>query len=343
VHCHGDIVDNMDDGHTIPTYEPSLVTPAPSRGEGLPLNSRGKGAGACDYCHDDGISDEGVDVGTNMNNHHNTGFLAQGKCSWCHDFTGCEDCSGGACGFCHSMPQGAEEERDQITGEGGQFEKLSHHVGPDVIAEDCMVCHDLTYHLDGDSGTIPDPQVYLKDPDGGPSITYDGTPESLETFCINCHDGDGADGNLIPFSDGMTVPNVKGVAGSMWDDSAHAQIGFAANENNPITCFGDGMTTGCHTSVHGSDYEKLLPESPIDQFCYNCHTEGLLENNSISLWDIPYCWGTDCDDKGSHTGLDNQAVLTGSRQSRGKLDQKQQGRQYRGNSSKYDKYDYREP
>jgi predicted CXXCH cytochrome family protein len=245
-----------------------------------------------------------------MNNHHNTGFLAQGKCNWCHDFTGCTDCSGGACGFCHSSAQGAEGERGQITGEGGQFEKLSHHVGPDVIAEDCMVCHDLTYHLDGDIGTIPDPQVYLRDVDGGPSIIYDGTPESLETFCINCHDGDGADGNLIPFSDGMTVPNVKGVAGSMWADSAHAQIGYSENGNNPITCFGDGMTTGCHTSVHGSDYEKLLPESPIDQFCYNCHTEGLLENNSISLWDIPYCWGTNCEDRGSHTGNDNQAILT---------------------------------
>jgi mono/diheme cytochrome c family protein len=96
------------------------------------------------------------------------------------------------------MPQG---ERRQIADDGGDFDKTSHHVIGDVNSTDCIVCHDLTYHLDGDPGTIPAPQVYLKDPDGGDSIIYDGTPESLETFCINCHDSDGANGNLTPFSD----------------------------------------------------------------------------------------------------------------------------------------------
>jgi predicted CXXCH cytochrome family protein len=146
-----------------------------------------------------------------------------------------------------------------------------------------MVCHDLTYHLDGDSGTIPDPQVYLNDPDGGPSIIYDGTPESLTTFCINCHDSDGANGSLTPFSDTVIVPNVKGVAGSMWADSAHAQRGYQENGGNPITCFGDGMTTGCHSNAHGSDNDKLLAAGPeIDQFCYNCHTQGKVMNDAIS-------------------------------------------------------------
>ncbi len=58
VSCHGDIVDNVNDGHYIPTYQPSEVTPSSSCGDGLPLNSRGKGAGACDYCHDD----DGLDI-----------------------------------------------------------------------------------------------------------------------------------------------------------------------------------------------------------------------------------------------------------------------------------------
>ena len=53
VSCHGDIVDNMNDGHYIPTYPISPDTPSSSDGDGLPLNSRGNGAGACNYCHDD--------------------------------------------------------------------------------------------------------------------------------------------------------------------------------------------------------------------------------------------------------------------------------------------------
>jgi hypothetical protein len=51
--CHG-FVNNPFDGHIVPTYQPSLVTPTRSQGDGLPLNSRGNGAGACNYCHDNG-------------------------------------------------------------------------------------------------------------------------------------------------------------------------------------------------------------------------------------------------------------------------------------------------
>ncbi|NIN34079.1 MAG: hypothetical protein GTO60_02790, partial [Gammaproteobacteria bacterium] len=38
--CHGSLVDDIGDGHTIPTYNPSLVTPSPSGGDGLPGNGR---------------------------------------------------------------------------------------------------------------------------------------------------------------------------------------------------------------------------------------------------------------------------------------------------------------
>ncbi|NIN35709.1 MAG: hypothetical protein GTO60_11735, partial [Gammaproteobacteria bacterium] len=83
VFCHGDIVDNMDDGHTIPSYEPSLATPSPSGGDGLPLNSEGNGAGACDYCHSTGTGDPlvpgtdtatGIIVHSNARTHHFTGL-----------------------------------------------------------------------------------------------------------------------------------------------------------------------------------------------------------------------------------------------------------------------------
>ena len=212
-------------------------------------------------------------------------------CDTCH--TGSEDGKysrtpiGGlvGCGTCHSSAQGASEERRQITSTGGDFEKNSHHIDGSVTDDDCLVCHDTTYHQDGDSGTIPDPKVYLNDPDGGAPIVYEGTPESLENFCLNCHDSDGANGNTTPLSDGKTVPNVKGVAGSLWQDSAHNQRGYSENGDSPITCMGDGSTTGCHGNAHGSDNEKLLSSGSgvaIDTFCYRCHTQGMITNNAIS-------------------------------------------------------------
>ena len=98
--CHGTIVDDIGDGHTIPTYAPSLVTPLPSGGDGEPLNIEGNGAGACDYCHSTGTGNPlipgtdgltGVQVYSNGELHHNTGvYLSetgasnQNTCNWCH-------------------------------------------------------------------------------------------------------------------------------------------------------------------------------------------------------------------------------------------------------------------
>lgn len=81
--CHGDLVDDMTDGHHVPSYTPSLVTPYRSGGAGLPLNVNGDGAGGCDYCHDDdGLATPLIE--NNMNLHHGTGLDA-GNCTWCHD------------------------------------------------------------------------------------------------------------------------------------------------------------------------------------------------------------------------------------------------------------------
>ena len=107
VSCHGDIVDNMDDGHAIPAYDPSNVTPSPSEGAGP------GGSGACDYCHDAGAdtsTGEVIQVVNNEDAHHNTGVdrsptgvINQDACLWCHNFSGlpseydirtCEGCHG---------------------------------------------------------------------------------------------------------------------------------------------------------------------------------------------------------------------------------------------------------
>ena len=112
--CHGTLVDDIGDGHIIPLYAPSLVTPAPSEGNGLPLNSYGNGAGACDYCHDQDTMPPAapVEIYRNADTHHNTGVYINevgvqnnGACLWCHFITipplppeynirACEGCHG---------------------------------------------------------------------------------------------------------------------------------------------------------------------------------------------------------------------------------------------------------
>ena len=91
--CHGTLVDDIGDGHAIPFYAPSLVTPAPSDGDGLPLNAYGNGAGACDYCHDQDTMPPAapVEIYRNADTHHNTGVYINevaeannNACVWCH-------------------------------------------------------------------------------------------------------------------------------------------------------------------------------------------------------------------------------------------------------------------
>lgn len=107
--CHGTLVDDIGDGHAIPTYDPSLVTPSTRGGDGSPLNAYGNGAGACDYCHDQDAAPPTTptDIYSNADTHHNAGvyiseygFVDQNKCFWCHgtvstlDIRVCENCHG---------------------------------------------------------------------------------------------------------------------------------------------------------------------------------------------------------------------------------------------------------
>lgn len=156
--CHGSLVDNMEDGHTIPTYDPSSETPLPSGGIELPLNGEGNGAGACDYCHSTGTGDPttpGIDAFTGVlvysseDTHHETGFWggvgAHGfVCSWCHNFNlpeneqirVCENCHG--LDSLHSIAVDADGSGEVIIG----AEPAGYsHVGHD---DDCSGCHGYT-------------------------------------------------------------------------------------------------------------------------------------------------------------------------------------------------------
>jgi hypothetical protein len=141
--CHGDIVDNRDDGHFIPTFDPMPETPKRNGGTGLPFNSRGDGAGACNYCHNDGICPpEVIPVETNKTTHHNTGFGNDNtKCNWCHDFTIpfegqiriCENCHGRD--SLHNIQ--ADSDGDGVINPGIEQPFYGHIGNPD----DCWGCH----------------------------------------------------------------------------------------------------------------------------------------------------------------------------------------------------------
>ena len=184
------------------------------------------------------------------------------------------------CEGCHLGTVGGN--RRPIVGDNGDFTMNSHHVKGTVKSIDCLACH---YTGDHTSGIVK-----LVDPDQSVNVIYEydpAAPEELEPFCLGCHDSDGALAGmgLTPLSDGVKVPNVKGVAGSMWADSAHANIPFAENGGKPITCLGDGMVGGCHQNAHSSQNYKLLAADAgvaQDQFCFNCHTDGKISNMSLA-------------------------------------------------------------
>jgi hypothetical protein len=163
VACHGDLVDNMDDGHYIPTYSPSLVTPTRSAGDGLPLNDRGNGAGACNYCHDDDGLIEPV-ILTNMDLHHGINLEDFGnRCDWCHDFGApfeaqirtCEGCHGPD--SLHNIQADSDGNGIVVGGELAGYGHVGRDAGPDD--SDCWGCHGYAMAFAPDTGPIV-PTVY---------------------------------------------------------------------------------------------------------------------------------------------------------------------------------------
>ncbi len=227
--------------------------------------------GVCQACHVNTRNHTNDGAG---NNSHNVGM----SCVACHPH---EDgfLPTGGCTQCHNQPQGG---RRQIVDAGGDFMRASHHLaGVTPVDEDCTACHDVSAHGGG--------TVRLLDPDLGAALvrSYDpANPKSMDGFCLACHDDNGAQALAVamqPFSDGQSPPDVK--LGTTWAVSAHGSIGYAPNGGAPIGCLGDGSSNGCHGNAHGTDSPKLLAAAApttIDQFCFKCHTDGLIVNKALS-------------------------------------------------------------
>jgi hypothetical protein len=233
--CHGDIVDNMDDGHYIPTYAPSLVTPQREDGEGEPDNSRGKGAGACDYCHDNDGLTEPI-ILTNMELHHETGFIDNpNTCAWCHDFSVpikeqtrvCEGCHGPD--SLHNIQADSPNIFNLGTIVVGEEAYGYGHVGRDAGPgdSDCWGCHGFAMASASAPGSGPitpylrdakknlklarkDQRITLR----GSSLTNTfGTTEFKSTFRLTSEDGTSNDitpVRLNAFSSTIIIPGTTG-------------------------------------------------------------------------------------------------------------------------------------
>ncbi len=149
----------------------------------------------------------------------------------------------GGCTNCHAVPQ---DNGDGVPVGGRRavvpdFENNSHHVQGTVGDIDCVACHEMTQHQQG--------QVRLKNADTGAVLALIDRPSNdpavaaaLEPWCLACHDANGA-GGAAPFSDGIMPPVIDATAWAAASHDTSAAVG---------TCW------NCHDNGHGSVKQKLL-------------------------------------------------------------------------------------
>ncbi|MHB1035042.1 MAG: hypothetical protein ACYC35_10205 [Pirellulales bacterium] len=180
--CHGSVVDDPGDGHYIPTYEPSIVTPKMADGEGEPLNSRGNGAGACDYCHDADNTDPALAVIQTMESLHHGSIpssVRTGRCIWCHDsnhkpgeapFTdGLRTLAAAKCENCHGPTSLHNIQADStqtvgaivVGGEDAGYGHVGRDAGPGD--SDCWGCHGFSATASAPGSGPVTPTVYVAD------------------------------------------------------------------------------------------------------------------------------------------------------------------------------------
>ncbi len=137
--CHGSVVDNYDDGHFIPTYPPTSMTPD-TKFKVINQTS-GRKWGGCESCHEANFS-ASPPIVFNNNTHHRLGNLSgfrnndNTKCSMCHDMHNATYGSDSIryCERCHGITSLHNIQWDiantaQLSGYG--------HLG----SNDCQGCH----------------------------------------------------------------------------------------------------------------------------------------------------------------------------------------------------------
>lgn len=207
--CHGGLINNPLDGHYVPTYQPSLVTPWPSgkpNGDTNITSSAGTHPGNCNFCHNtangaagapgtnleatwirfDGGAPFYVAVYQNPETHHSTGLqiIDPSRCSWCHDPTAPTGAAIRQCESCHGV-QSLHNITADTNGDGvkpGQEDAGWSHTGANA---DCWGCH-------GNNGVI------MAAPYGGPGIP---ALQGLSTSTVE------AGGNSVITVEGLNFTN----------------------------------------------------------------------------------------------------------------------------------------
>jgi len=137
--CHGSVVDNYDDGHYIPTYPPSSMTPDTKYK--VINQTSGRKWGGCESCHEQSLNADPF-IAYNNKSHHRLGNLSgfinndNTKCAMCHDFHNATYGSDSIryCQRCHGINSLHNIQWDiastiSLSGYG--------HLGPN----DCQGCH----------------------------------------------------------------------------------------------------------------------------------------------------------------------------------------------------------
>ena len=78
--CHGSIVDDYEDGHIIPTYPQSNITPDTSYEF---KNESGSKIGGCEACHEPELTAD-PEIRSNPDTHHNLSGFTVNNCDLCH-------------------------------------------------------------------------------------------------------------------------------------------------------------------------------------------------------------------------------------------------------------------
>lgn len=260
--------------------------------------------GACQICHTNTPTGyQNTSAGDDI---HKGGGAGNVNCKGCHTHDGGFAGAGGDCTGCHN----AEQDKDsgdgnrprrnvmwEFPGAGADPDLISTHLTPTVDAADCEVCHNHT----PDSGSPhQEGQVNFYNVDTGDPITLTSYANpstenvaadraALTTFCLTCHDENGANGDTTPFTTGATAVNIK--TGDPDRNPGHDWTNASHNTSGAISCFGDGAF-GCHGSGHGGEKLTLLAPSTSgpgtnnsderEQFCFNCHDGSPASTNIVA-------------------------------------------------------------
>lgn len=145
--CHGNLVDDYNDGHYIPTYDISLVTPDTKY---KVINATtGKKWGGCEACHEQNLIME-PPIAFNNKTHHRLGSLSgfnppnSSKCVQCHDLHNATYGSDSVryCERCHATKSLHNIQYDYANTSGSLG---SGHIGANW---DCNGCH--AWYVAGD-------------------------------------------------------------------------------------------------------------------------------------------------------------------------------------------------